>query len=391
VLPFVNMSVDPADEPFTDGLTEDVIAELSRLQDLFVIARDSTFVFKGKAVDVKQVGHQFGVRYVLEGSVQRDGDRVRVTAQLIDAATGRHIWAERYDRTMESLFAVQEDLTTNIVGVLLSKVRAAEVAAAFQKPTTDLRAYDLVKQSIRYRNTFTKEANLRGREVLTKALELDPSYAEAHAWLGKIYGVDFAYQLTGPQRRETLDHALELIEKAIALKPDLAVAYAFLNFTLFYEGRIEEALVAGQKSIELAPNDTECLIQLARVQMINGLYAEALASAEKAMRLNPSPPEYYFWIYGQVLYAIGHYPKALDALRTHIAMDPSVMLVHINVASALVRLGRVEEARAEVALFHRAYPQFSLENARTRIPFRDAAMMNQYLSDLRTAGLPEGP
>jgi TolB-like protein/class 3 adenylate cyclase len=391
VLPFVNMSADPADESFTDGLTEDVITELSRLQDMFVIARDSTFVFKNRSVDVQQVGRQFGVRYVLEGSVQRSAKQMRVNAQLIDAITGRHIWAERYDRAIENLFAVQEDLTTNIVGVLLSKVRAAEVAAAFRKPTTELRAYDLVKQSIRYRNTFTKEANLHGREVLIKAIELDPSYAEAYAWLGKIYGVDFAYQLTGPARQESLDHALELIEKAIALKPDLAVAYAFLNFALFYDGRVEEALVAGRKSVELAPNDTECLIQLARVEMINGLYAEALATAEKAMRLNPSPPEYYFWIYGQVLYATGHYDKALDALRTQVAMNPAIMFVHLNVAITLVRLGRIDEARSEIAFLRHAFPQFSIENARRRIPLRDTTMMHQYTSDLRTAGLPEGP
>lgn len=389
VLPFVNMSADPADESFADGLTEDVITELSRLQDMFVIARDSTFVFKNRSVDVQQVGRQFGVGYVLEGSVQRRAIQIRVNAQLIDAITGRHIWAERYDRAIENLFAVQEDLTTNIVGVLLSKVRAAEVAVAFQKPTTELRAYDLVKQSIRYRNTFTKEANLRGREVLTKAIELDPSYAEAYAWLGKIYGVDFAYQLTGPASQASLDHALELVEKAIALKPDLAVAYAFLNFALFYDGRVEEALVAGRKSVELAPNDTECLIQLARVEMINGLYAEALATAGKAMRLNPSPPEYYFWIYGQVLYATGHYDKALDALRTQVAMNPAVMFVHLNVAITLVRLGRIDEARSEIAIFRHSFPQFSIENARRRIPLRDTTMMDRYTSDLRTAGLPE--
>jgi adenylate cyclase len=203
--------------------------------------------------------------------------------------------------------------------------------------------------------------------------------------------VDFAYQLTGPARQESLDHALELIEKAIALKPDLAVAYAFLNFALFYDGRVEEALVAGRKSVELAPNDTECLIQLARVEMINGLYAEALATAEKAMRLNPSPPEYYFWIYGQVLYATGHYDKALDALRTQVAMNPAIMFVHLNVAITLVRLGRIDEARSEIAFLRHAFPQFSIENARRRIPLRDTTMMHQYTSDLRTAGLPEGP
>lgn len=388
VLPFDNRSRDSDNAFFTDGVTEDIIIELAHNQDLFVISRNTTFAYRGKAVDVKSVGRELGVRYVLEGSVQKTGGNVHISARLVDTFTGRHIWAESYDRKEEDVFAIQRDVIRSIAGQLLSQVRAVETAAAFRKPTEDLRAYDLLKRGIHLKHTLTKDANLQAKEVLSQAIDIDPNYAEAWVYLGYAYAVDFALALTGPPHSGQLATSVGHIQKGLSLKPTLAVGFQALGYTEYYRGEFFEALNASKRSIALNPNDGDNWIFLARAQMANELYPEAVVSAERALRLNPLAPVWYNNIYSEVLYAAEQYKKGIEAARSCLSQSPLYRCRLIGVAH-LVRLNRLAEARSDVAQLIKQKPEISIALARSHYDFGDADLNMRFLRDLREAGLPE--
>ncbi len=389
VLPFDNMSGDPEQEYFSDGLTEDIITRLSKNQDLFVIARNSTFAFKGKAVDVREVARDLGVKYVLEGSVRLGDEQIRVTAQLIDAVDGRHLWAQSYDRAADEFFAVQDELVETISGILLAHLRKAEEAAAFERPTGSLRAQDLVWQGIKYKHTFTKEGSLRAREVLGKAIELDPTYADAYAYLGYAVLLDYLYRLTGQAGPEALNEAMQLFQKALALEPTLAVAYQAMGLMLSYQGRLGDAVAASRKSVELNPNDADSYIFLARSEALAGNHREAVAAAEKAVRLNPLSPIYYFASHGIALYTVGQYQRAADVFSACLIRNPKYIFCQVGAAATLVELNKLQSAREHVQVIQGLRPGFNLKSASSMFPFQDDAMKMRYLEGLRKAGLPE--
>jgi adenylate cyclase len=389
VLPFDNLSGDPDKEYFSDGLTEDIITRLSKNQDLFVIARNSTFTFKGKAVDVRRVARDLGVKYVLEGSVQFDNDQIRVSAQLIDAVEGRHLWAESYDRPAHEFFAVQDELVETISGILLSYVRIAEKTAAFDRPTASLRAQDLVWQGVKYKHSFTREGSLRAREVLKKAIELDPTYADAYAYLGYAILIDYTFKLTGQAGPEALGQAMELFHKALALNPTLAIAYQAMGYALSYQGRVDDALAASRKSVELNPNDADSYMFLARAAAVVGNYREAVEAAEKAVRLDPLSPIYFFSNHGIALYTVGNYGTAADVYAACLIQDPKYFFCRLGAAATLVELDRVQSAREHARVIQELRPGFTLEDASSIYPFKDEAMKTRFLDDLRKAGVPE--
>ncbi len=389
VLSFKNLSGKPEDDYFSDGITEDIITELARNQDLFVIARHSSFRYKGTAPNIQDVGRELGVRYVLDGSVRRAGENIRVTVQLVNASTGRNVWAESYDRESKDLFNIQEDVIRNIVGVLLSQVRAIETAEAFAKPTEDLRAYDLLKQGIELKHRFTKETSLQAREVLSKAIELDPGLAEAWVYLGYTMAVDYGLGLTGAPQRAWLDSAVQNLQKAIALKPSLSVAYQALNYTLLYRGDMDEALVAGRKSVELNPNDSENWLMLGKVQSYIGDYQNAVASAEKAMRLNPFPQVYYLQIYSDILYAAGKHEKGAEIARSCTTRYPTYWKCRLILAAHLADLGELDSARGEMEILLRQKPRLSREWVSSLYHFREGTLKNKLLGHFQVAGLPD--
>ncbi|HZA65318.1 MAG TPA: tetratricopeptide repeat protein, partial [Geminicoccaceae bacterium] len=315
VLPFDNLSGDPAQDYFSDGLTEDIITGLARNDELLVIARNSTFAYRDNPSDVRAVGAALGAGYVVEGSARRAGDRLRVTAQLVDTGSGGHLWSESYDRRIEDVFAVQADLTARIVAALVSHVGRSEAEAASSRPTESLRAYDLVLQGRQHQyGPFTAEALLRARDLFARALTLDPDYAAAHAYLGLTYVKDHALDLTGRATEGDLQTGLEHIREAIRLEPDLAAGYQALSFALAETGDYEGAMRTAERAVEINPNDPDTLESLAKAQVRFGDYEEAVANAERALRLHPFAPQYYPYVYGQALYAAGRYEDAENVL-----------------------------------------------------------------------------
>jgi adenylate cyclase len=391
VLPFDNLSGDPAQDYFSDGLTEDIITDLARNDELLVIARNSTFAYKDNPRDVRTVGAELGAGYVVEGSARRAGDRLRVTAQLVESETGAHLWSDSYDRRIEDVFAVQADLTAQIVAALVSHVSRSEAEAARARPTESLRAYDLVLRGRQHQyGPTTGEALLRARDSFARALSLDPDYAAAHAYLGLTYVKDHALGLTGRATEEDLQTGLEHIREAIRLQPDLAVGYQALSFALAETGDYEGAIRAAERAVEINPNEPDALESLAKAQVRFGAYQQAVANAERALRLHPFAPQYYPYVYGQALYAAGRYEDAENVLQECLLRAPEERNCLRMRAAVLVRLDRLDEARTTMARLSQLDPSFSLSAERETARFGGSPLMDRYLADLKTAGAPAG-
>ncbi len=289
VLPFANLGGDPEEDYFADGITEDLITEFSRFQELIVISRNSVFSYKGQAVKVQEVGRELGVRYVLEGSVRKAGTRVRITSQLVEAASGHHLWAERYDRELKDVFAVQDEVTRNIVATLAGKLDATERrrARGESERTENLEAYDLLLRGREHFLRFTPEDNLAARRFYEKAVELDPDYARAYASLAWTYLVDA--MRTGSE--EALDSALTHARKGVRINPASHSNYLTLGEVCLSNGLTDQAVEAIERGIELNPNDTDGLGFLAQALCLQGKPDEAIAQISEATRINPGLPE----------------------------------------------------------------------------------------------------
>ena len=385
VLPFVNMSGDPEQEYFSDGLTEDLITDLSRFSGMFVISRNSVFLYKGRAVKPEQVSEELGVRYVLEGSVRKSGDRVRVTTQLIDATTGGHLWAERYDREMKDIFTVQDELTQQIVAALNVKVRKVEQERAFRKDTANLNAFDYNLRGWWYYHRFTKETNDKARLMFERAIELEPEFASAYAGLGFAYYEQWARQWS--QDPQSLERAFELAKRAMALDDSLAAAYTLLSHLYLWRKQHAQAIAEQERAIVLDPNNADSYADLAGILVWAGRPEEALGLVEKAMRLNPHYPVNYLWTLGFAYFAMERYEEAIAAQKRALARSPDHLGVHLVLAFIYSELGREEEARTHVAEALRKNPQLSLEVFRQRLPFKDPAQLERIGDALRKAGL----
>ncbi|MGD8942031.1 MAG: adenylate/guanylate cyclase domain-containing protein, partial [Desulfobacterales bacterium] len=282
VLPFQNMSGDPEQDYFSDGLTEDLITDLSKISGLFVIARNSSFAYKGKPIKIAQVGRELGVQYILEGSVRKAGDRVRITAQLIDTTTEGHLWAHRYDRELHDIFMLQDDVTQKIVAALTVKLTADEQKRLLHRYTDNMDAYDLYLRGLEYLNRLTKESNNQARQVLNKAIDLDPDFAAAYALLGWVYSRDWTQGWSpGPQ---PLNPAFELAQKAIALDESLPAGYTILGEIYLHRRQHAKAIAAQEKANALSPNDAEGIASLAGILTWAGRPQETVELIKKAMR-----------------------------------------------------------------------------------------------------------
>ena len=355
VLPFDNLSGDPEQEYFSDGITNDIITDLSKFSGLFVIASNSTFTYKGKPVKVQQVAEDLGVRYVLEGSVQRLGDQIRINAQLIDATSGGHLWAERYERDAEDLFAVQSEIIETIVGTLAFRVDIVEREQALNKDTESLVAYDYYLLGSKAQSTFTKETMIEARSLFETAIELDPNYARAYASLGFTHANLHAFGWTEDMDR-SLEIALEMTQKAVALKPGDYYNHWALGGVYKQTGDFDRALAE-----------------------------DGVAQIKLAMRINPHYPDWYLWNLGWAQYFTGEYEEALASLKR---MSNPNNGTRRTLAAVLVRLGRVEEARAVIAAFREQAPDFTVSTME-KFPFQNRTYLERWMEDLRTAGLPE--
>ncbi|WFP74266.1 winged helix-turn-helix domain-containing tetratricopeptide repeat protein [Mesorhizobium sp. WSM4906] len=379
VLPFVNLSNDPEQDSFADGLAEDLTTDLSRISGLFVIARNSAFAYKGKAMDVRDIARELGVRYLLEGSARRAAGRVRINAQLVDAVSGEHLWAERFDRSLEDIFTVQDEVTAKIVEALLGRLRAPPP----RNRPKNLEAYDLcvrARKLIDDSPQTAREAHL----MLTRAVSLDPDYAEAYRWLAMNHWMGWVHW--GQPIEPARSIALELAHKAVTIDPNDAGCRWVLANLLAYERRFDEADAEFARAIELDPNEADTWATMSDIEVLAGRVNESLEHIRKAFRLNPFPPSWYYLTLGQAQYAAGDYEGAVETLRRDETYRTSSRRF---LAASLAQLGRLDEARAEVDLFLVSNPHFSTGYWVATEPFRDDATLAHFVDGFRKAGLPE--
>ena len=389
VLAFNNMSGDPEQEYFSDGICEDIITDLSKLSELHVIAPNSSFTYKGKPVDVKQVGRELGVRYVLEGSVRKAGNRVRVTGQLIDATSGAHIWAERFDRDLTDIFAVQDELTQEIIAALKIKLSAPEKVRIAGGGTKNVDAHDffLRGRELVIGNKRDRAMFAQANEYLRRAIELDPNYAGPYAALAWAYIMDYQNRWSDSPEI-ALDQAERLIDKAIEKdKNDPFVHYVASLLGLWkkdYERWAQEADTA----LSLNPNYGHARLARGLVYVYSGEPLKGISYIEQAMRLDPAQQQYRHFL-GTAYLVAGNYETAVAILKERVAITPTTDLSRALLASALGHLGRAEEARQVWRELNEINPQYSHSDHFGRLPFRNPADADQFTEGLRKAGLVE--
>ena len=386
VLPFVNMSADPEQEYFSDGMTEDLITDLSKISGLFVIARNSVFTYKGNPVKVEEVGKGLGVRYVLEGSVRKEGNRVRITAQLIDASSGGHLWAERYDRDLKDIFALQDEVTKEIVSALAVKLTEDERKSIAFAPTDNVEAYDYRLRGSEYFARATKEAVAQARQMYEKAIELDPEFSVAYVDLGWTYVSDWAFQW-GQDPDAALGKAFELAQKALSLDDSLPGAYRLLGSLCAWRKEYDNSVTALEKAIALDPNDAESYAALSRTQNFSGKPKDAVELMEKAIRLNPTHPAWYQTFLGLAYFMMKADDNATMAFKQSVRLNPNFLPPHIFLAVVHSRRDNDSEAQIEVAEVLRISPNYPLERFSELIPIADQAIMVEMQDSLLKAGL----
>ncbi|MBI3797659.1 MAG: adenylate/guanylate cyclase domain-containing protein, partial [Deltaproteobacteria bacterium] len=385
ILPFANLSNDPEQEYFSDGITEVLTSDLSRIASLFVIARNTAFTYKGKATNVRDVGRELGVHYVLEGSVQKASEQVRIVAQLIDTTTGGHIWSERYDRPLQAIFALQDEIVQKIATTLNLQLTLLEQGILVRKTTDNLEAYDSYLRGMEYFYRYTKETMAQARQMFEKAIALDPQYAQAYASLSWTYWLAVFFQWS--QDPQDLERAFVQARKAVALDDSLPFAHTTLGWVYLMKKQHDQAVAEAERAIILDPNSAQGYVMLGDMLIFTGRPEETVGLMEKAMRLDPHYPPHYLNILGFAYLMMGRYEDAIAPLKKALSRHPDLLQAHANLAVVYSELGREEEARAEAAEFLRLSPNFSLEMGRQIMPAKDPAVLDRYLNALRKAGL----
>jgi adenylate cyclase len=384
VLPFTNLGGDPAQEYFNDGITEDLTTDLYKLSGLFVIARNSAFTYKGKAVKAEVVRKELGVRYMVEGSIRKAGDQARITVQLSDTTTGHQLWAERYDRPLTDIFALQDEIVQKIVTTLKLQVTLAEQGILTRKGTDNLEAYDSYLRGLESYLRLTKEANAQARRMSEKAIELDPQYAQAYTLLGRTHLREWMWRWSADP--QTLEQALALAQQAVALDSSLPMAHRLLAYVYLRKKQHEEAIAEAERALALDPNDADGYETLGEILSYAGRPEEALGLVEQALRFNPRQSVSLLWLLGRVYNSLERYEEAIATLKKVITRNPNHLSAHLDLADIYIDLGRAEEARAEVAEILRVNPKFSLEVIQSA-PFKDPVTSARWVDNLRRAGL----
>jgi TolB-like protein len=387
VLPFDNMSGDPAQDYFADGMSEDLITALSRIRWLFVIARNSTFVYKNRAVDVRQVAQELGVRYVLEGSVRRAGDQLRVSAQLIDAVTGGHHWAEQYDRKLGDIFAVQDEITRSVVAAIEPRLLAAEGVRAFSRSSGDLGAWELVARAQTQIWRLTREDYDTAIGALERTVALYPDYAPARSLLA--FRMLFAAHMGWVDR----DHALRVggqhAIRAIALDDCDSWAHLALGYLGMMERRTEDSIAAFRRAVELNPSSAAARGDLSRCLAFAGQDREAIERAEEAIRLSPLDPDMALFLGGIAVahYGAGRFAEAARYSSELLKLRPGFQGAQRLRCASLAQTGRIDEARKFLATIRLQQPQLSIDWIKASVPYQTPELMERFLDGMRKAGL----
>jgi TolB-like protein/Tfp pilus assembly protein PilF len=386
VLPFDNLSGDPGQEYLADGISENIISTLSKISKLFVIARHSTFTYKNKPVKVQQVSRELGVRYVMEGSVQRAGDRLRVTAQLVDAPSGHQLWAERYDRNLKDIFAVQDDITKSIIAAMQVKLTEGEQARAAARGTDNLEAYLKFLQASEYFREMNPESNAMAKQLAEEAIALDPDYAWAYFILGRAHMVD-VWLTSTESPKESIAKSRELAHKALLLDDSLAEAYALLAYLFVMTRQHDKAVAEAEKAVTLNPNSADLHYRLGKIFTFVSRWEEAILEYKKAIRLDPIPQNYYLWSLGYAYAWTGQYDEAIEWCERAVRAKPDDLFAHLFSTAVYGFSGRGEEAGVKAAEVLRINPKFSLEKYAKRVTYKNQADKERLISALRKAGL----
>ena len=387
VLPFENLSGNPEQDYFSDGITDDLISDLSRISGLFVIARSTMFTYKGKLVGAQQVGRELGVPYVLEGSVRRDGDRVRVNAQLIDTTNKSPLWADRYDRAMTGMFDLQDEVTQKIVAALAVRLTTEETDRLSRPARADPEAYDTLLRGLAQLRRYTPETNAEALELFENALALDPDYARAYASMAYSFAISVIFGWT-KSPEEVSRRALELTQRAMELDDSLPQTHFARSNAYRALRRLDEATAAAQRAIALDPNYADAYAALAITLNYAGQPEAGIDAVRKSMRLNPRYSFFMVWILAQGYYLLGHYDKAIAELQKVVESNPSFVQGHKLLAAAYGQVGKVEDAEWEAEEVLTLLPDFSIEEESRRAPYRSPGL-EHYIDGLRKAGLPE--
>lgn len=384
VLPFKNLSGAAEQEYFSDGITNDIITDLSRFGELLVIASNTVFTYKGKTVDIKTVGQQLGVRYVLEGSVQKVGERVRINAQLIDAAVGTHIWADRYERDYQDIFTLQSDIVQAIVATLTISITNTEWVRAMRKKPQDLQAYDYLLRGWAYNHRRMRASNIQAAEMFAKAAELDPQYSAAYVGLGWVEYRKVSYGWTEfPDK--ALDKAMAFGRKALELDAANALAHTLLCNVYTFQGQYELAIREAEQALALNPNDAHTHGPLGWAQLWAGRLDQAISALQMSLRLDSTTPRNTWMHLGMAYYLKGQYGKALEVLEKGVVKRPDFVGYHIALAATYAQLGRTEDAAIAADKVRRRDPFFTVDSFGTA--FRNSTHREALLEGLRKAGL----
>jgi adenylate cyclase len=386
VLPFTNMSGDPEQDYFADGLSEDIITELSRFRWLFVIARNSCFVYKGRAVDVRTVGRELGVRYVLEGGVRKSGERLRITAQLIEAATGNHLWAEKYDGKLADVFDLQDNITRTIVATLPGRIEAAYAERIVRTPPKDMAAYELLLAAKVLHHRATKDDNTAAFALVERAIGIDPGFAQAYAWKACLTGQAVARGFFDGNSREHLKRAFDLVMKGLALDENDIECHRVLCESFMDQGDLARARMHHDRAFALNPNDPRIVAQRGELMTWFGEPDQAVEWLQTATHLDPFGVRERAHLLGRALLAARRYAEAADAYRQSAGRHRPEY--HADLAAALAQAGRAEEAAAEVAETLRIKPEFSVASYVEGLHYSRDVDREHHREALIKAGLP---
>lgn len=384
VLPFLNMSGDSEQEFFADGMTEDVITELSRFRELFVISRNTSFKYKAKSVNVGEVARALGVQYVIEGSVRKAGGRVRVTVQLIDAETDRHLWAERYDRELEDIFAIQDEVTSAVVSTLAGRVEAATRERAANKPTENMAAYECLLAGKVLHHRSTRADNARALELLDRAIALDPKYAHAHAWRGCTLGQAWVYNWCA-DRDATMNEVAEELRIALSLDDHDSDVHRILAALALTTDDHDKAVYHQQRALSLNPNDDLIVVQQGEILTWLGQPEDGIEWIKKAMRLNPYHPVRFWNHLGRAYFVARRYDEAIESFKKIDTPDHSH---HAFLAAASAQAGRTDAASNHAREVLKLAPDFSVAQYMTTMHYRQDSDRQHHVEALRKAGLP---
>ena len=388
VLPFNNMSGDPDQEYFADGITEDLTTDLSRISGLFVVARNSSFAYKGRSVDLRTVAEELGVRYVLEGSIRRANNQIRINAQLIDGSSGGHIWAERFDGSMADVFALQDDVNRKIVEALEVSLTSADEKRFDRVETTNPDAYDLLLRGVEQYNFFNREAIAEARVLFEQAAAIDPDYARAYANIALTHATEVNFQWTR-NRESSVRLGLEFADEALALDDSIPQIYLTRSILYLSQRQHQAALEAARRTIEVHPNYADGRATMAFIQSYSGQLEPALISIARAKQINPQGTGVYMAVEGRTLFLLGRYEDASRILEDALERNPGFDRIHLHLAAVNAELGRLDDAAWSVDEALAISPDISLARERREGIYLHDSDLEHYIEALRKAGVPE--